>query len=695
MSDDPPPSSPDQKAPPSPPAAQSSAARNESIEFNKNIRLFLSQPLPQYNRGPIKAFKAEGDGKAPKSLIAFLCDPSLVPRWNAAGSYALINNSNIAHLIATGAAFWPPDKCEKFIMVYENNWGEPLLPRQTKLAFGIKQDIIMDQFLPAMVSALKDMNEKGFVHGGIRVENLFNGNSNQFKNFVLGDSLTTPASYQQPSIYEPIERAMASPIARGMGHFVDDLYSFAVLLAIMIRTHDPLEGLTDREIIEEKIEKSSYAALIGKDRFTGAILELLRGLLHDDKSQRWTIENVMIWMEGQRLSPKQGLKRKKSPRVFHMDGERFSRPELIALHIPEQVNNVTQLIEDQKLELWLERSLEDKVALERLETAVSTAVGPGINETYKYRLASRISIALDPSAPIRYKNLCVHPDGIGNALAEAFAEQSDLSAFAEIIEQGIVMYWLNSQNDHTMDYGSISNRFEVCRTILKNKSLGFGLERCLYFLNPEAPCYSSKLRQYFVKSPEEMVLAFEQLAEKNQMNSLPLDRHAIAFLSAKDSRILDSFLIELNASEKYKNILANVWAIANIQKRFELPPLPHLAEYLVRVMGPVLERFHDRHLRERLVKEFDKIKKSGDLSKLMALLENVEIMDKDIRFFQRAMVQYKEFESEKRLLTAHLEKKGELGKSSGRMAAAIISCALGGLGIITLALIELSGKGTF
>lgn len=404
----------------------------------------------------------------------------------------------------------------------------------------------------------------------------------------------------------------------------------------------------------------------------------------------------MQWMDGQRLSPKQTLKRKKSPRVFHMDGVRYTRPEILAMDLWDHKDVVLQSIEDEKLELWVRRSLEDKEVLERMGLAISSSSDGGSNDGYSARLTGRLSISFDPPAPIRYKGLSFLPDGFSTALAEAFVEQKDLNIFAEIIDQGLIMFWLNAQSDKTIDYGSIATRFETCRSFLRNKSLGFGLERCLYFLNKEAPCLSSKLDKFYIKSPEEMVFAFEALCKNGQISELMLDRHSTAFLSVKDSRLLDSYLIELNSDEKYKNILGNIWAIANIQKRYEMPALQHLAEHFVKILGPVLERFHDRHLRERMQKEFEKLKKTGDLSLVKAVLENPEIIEKDTKMFFKAMKRFKSLEREKLQLEDKLDRKdGGIGNNMGRTTAAIISIVIGGIAMVTLTLLEITGTGIF
>jgi hypothetical protein len=147
---------------------------------------------------------------------------------------------------------------------------------------------------------------------------------------MVGEMLASPPGYFQPVLYETIERGVASPLGRGQGSFEDEMYSFGVLLAVLVRQHDPMEGLSDEEIILHKIDHGSFASLISKDRLPATILELLRGLLNDDAPQRWTIDDVLVWMDGRRVNPKQGLLvTNKASRPIDFLSQKFLRPPLL------------------------------------------------------------------------------------------------------------------------------------------------------------------------------------------------------------------------------------------------------------------------------------------------------------------------------------------------------------------------------
>ena len=657
------------------------------VRFNEHIQIFTREAMPLYDQGEVKAYRARGEKNYSDQLVAMVCEPHLVPRWQNASIYSGIINPLLIRLVAAGPAYWPPAKAQRYIFLYEQPGRRRLLEPGQPAALGLKQDIVTDIVVRPLTSVLRDFKDKGFAHGQINPYNTYISDSG-FKDITLGDPLSGPPSYFQPALYEPIERAVVDPIGRGMGHYADDIYSFGVFLTVLLRANDPLSGKSDDEILAQKISIGSYAALTGKDRFTGEILELLRGVLHDDRTQRWNAEEIHNWLEGQRLSPKQALKRKKAARVLTIDNERYDRPEILAHDMPKLTGHITQLIDDDKLQQWLKRSLEDEDMLTRLNQAIQTAQDAGgRTKSYKHRLGCRVAIALDPSGPIRYSGLNLRPEGFGPALARAFVMGDSLNPYTEIIQENVILFWLNSQIDRNVDVGTLITRFDACRAFIKNRNAGFGLERCLYFLYPEAPCLSEKLRRYYVRNAGEMMGAFETMCRKGELSGLFLDRHSIAFLSAKNSKILDSYLIELNAAEPHKQVLGNVWALSTIQERYETGPVPHVARHIVKMMSPVLSRFHDRRLRDRLKEEFDKIQKTGNLGRLAMILENVEIIDKDFKAFKGAMADYVRLRKEKETLSDKLKNdKESLGAGIGRASAAVFSSLLGGVMIILFAI---------
>ncbi|MBU0859081.1 MAG: hypothetical protein KJ667_04010, partial [Alphaproteobacteria bacterium] len=344
------------------------------VTFKGEIDILCNQRLPHLDQGPIKAYSARSArGGANNSHVAFVCELALVPRMRAAGKMAAIINPGLARLVGAGVVNWPPVKGQRYIFIYENNMSTRLMQGDNKGGLGWKPERVIATVVKPMISVLMDLRDKDLVHGNIRASNMFVTGTGVNERVVLGDCLSTPPGLLQPLVYEPVERAMADPLARGQGSFEDDLYAFGVTLTVILRTRDPLDGMTEEEIIREKMEMGTYSALTGKERFTGGILELLRGLLYDDRGQRWTLDEIEAWDQGQRLSPKQSARKIKASRPIHFNDERYFRPTLLAMDLPKNTTEAVQIVENDTLGQWVSRSLEDKQIAARLEEAIDAA----------------------------------------------------------------------------------------------------------------------------------------------------------------------------------------------------------------------------------------------------------------------------------------------------------------------------------
>ena len=69
---------------------------------------------------------------------------------------------------------------------------------------------------------------------------------------------------------------------------------------------DPHQFMLDR------INTGSYASIVGAHRIQ-QMIEILRGLLADDLSERWPLSDVELWASGRRMTPKQAKLHKKQP----------------------------------------------------------------------------------------------------------------------------------------------------------------------------------------------------------------------------------------------------------------------------------------------------------------------------------------------------------------------------------------------
>ena len=669
----------------------SAASPKGAVVFADKIEIFPDKGLAMFNVGPNKAYRAIARDKSGTPLIALVCERSMAVRTSATPVYKSIINPNLLQLIEYGTIFWPPARQERLVFFYLQNVGQPLLIDGAPPALGMRPDDVINMIVRPVVNALQDLRDKDFVHGNIRPSNMFdNGVQGKGTQVVLGDCLSTSVSFMQPALYETIPRGMANPLARGKGLISDDLYALGVSLAVALRQNDSLQGLSDQDIVKSKITHGSYAALASKDRFKSEIIELLRGLLHDDAVQRWTVDDILLWLDGQRLGAKQAIHIKKPPRPMSFGAEKFLSLPLLALAVENNVNEAKKIIEDDSLNQWLERSVQDDEVSERFQKALSKIRQTGIGHGYEDKLASNVSIALDPVAPLRYKNCRILGEGIGAALLEAMETKKSLSAYSEIISAGLLSNWLEVQSSAAYDISALHNKFELCKRYLRSNKIGEGIERCLYVLCPDSHCLSEKIQYFYVSKPDDLLRAFETLCQKNETPETFIDRHIAAFLFQKDSKLMDTFSFDLNTGEQYRIVLATLKCLANIQKRYKVENVPGVTKALSAMLPVLFQRFHDRSAREKIEKAVLAVSDFGDIQKILTFLDNKELLNQDHSLFRQAMKDYAQLDAERLNLEQQLEKKDRFALESGREWAAIVSCVIAGIFIVFTALSALS-----
>lgn len=671
--------------------SKSQDSLSSSISYNEDITILPSQRLTHLDKSPVKAYAARGTGRLPQALYVLVCEDHLTPRWHTGNKYAAVSNPAANRLIASGPVFWPSEGKEKYVLIYENNLGQQLMKDDTTGGLGMKQDLAMSAIIQPMILLLQDFKDKEIVHGAIRPSNMFDGGAINLDKVILGECLCMPASSSMPALYETIERAMTDPVARGLGSFANDLYSFGVSIAVLLRSTDPLEGLSADEIIRRKLEFGSFSTLIGSDRLGGSALDLLRGLLQDEAEQRWTLEDVHSWMDGRRLNPKQGIKKNKAARPLIFNNDKYLRPETLAHHMPHNVAEAAQLIESGELDQWIHRAIDSAPLRKQVEGAIGMATETGKQPGYMEKLVTRVCIALDAVAPVRFKSLRMLPDGVGNALTAAYVQRKDITHYVEFLQDNFFLQWVNGQSNPSVDIGSVVSRFDSCRTFIRQTSVGFGLERCIYLLNPETRCLSEKLKNFYVRGPEDLLMAVERISRMPKRPQFIFDRHIIAFLSVKDRKSIDLFFGDLNAAEHYKKILGELRTLATIQKRSKLPPCPGTADWLADNLDLVLERLHDRDLRKVVASKVNKVKESGDLGKISAIFDDISLYQNDEGMFRLAMNEYYELKKERGILQRKMESEKDYGFDAGRQYAALLSAILASIVIVASAFMAFAG----
>lgn len=668
--------------------AEKKSSGNEVV-VNNDFRIFVNEPLPLYNKGVVKAYRATGGSRHARRLVALIADKSVTPCFASEGKYTNISNPNLCSLVHSGKVFWTPNNAETYCFIYEDV-GEPYIKDTKKTqALGLAPDVVLSNIVAPMIALFRDFRNKEFVHGSIWPGNMFDCNAKLGQKISLGECLATPASSNMPALYEPIERAIADPMGRGLGDFSDDLYSFGASLAVMLRSEDPLKGLSEDKIIEYKIEKGSYVALLGKERLSGALLELLRGLLYDDYTQRWTFEDLDAWIDGRRLTPKQAPKRIKATRPIMFQDKKYIRPEVLAKDMHMDSDGAVKLIESNELEQWVERAIEDKIVKLRLEQSLGEIETYDRGSTYNARVTCSLSNALYPECPVRFQGINFTVQGFGPYLTQAYVNKANIEPFVDTMKNKFILPFL--RETRSLDKVVLMSCFDEVRSALKKTDMNLGFERTLYVMNPKAPCLSPILDKYYVQTPRDMMHAFEALCKKSSKSTILFDRHIISFLSVKDKLCIDSHLPKISSKDPKERILGQLKVLSTMQRRLGLGNFPAIAQWVYKGLDPVFQCFHDSKQLENLKKSITKLAQDGDLQAMSAIFENPKIYEEDLSHFYMAMKEYQELQEEKEFIEGELSKGNKYGQNTGRQIASVISMIISFIIIVLSAYHGLTG----
>ena len=655
--------------------SQQASPSHGRVVLNGDIRIHDNEPIKHLSKGDVKAYHATSDRGHGSNLFALVCQKALTPRFLSQQKYKSIANPNLCKLIDSGVVFWPEKEKESYCFIYEETLGQPFINANNEnSAMGWKPEVVLSNIIPPMFGLLRDLRNKEVFHGEIWPGNMFDGGAKAGQKINLGECLANPAGFQIPSLYEPIERSLAHPVGRGMGDIADDLYAFGASLAVMLRSEDPIQGMSEEQVIEHKIEKGSYATLLGSTRLSGSILELLRGLLYDDPKERWTIEDLEAWQDGRRLSPKQSMKRAKANRPIEFSGRKYTRPELLAKDMYQDSGETARIIENSELSQWAERAIDDKLVKNKLEQALNIIKSYEQGGSYNDRATVAITNSLFPDCPIRYQGISFQPQGFGKYLTQVFVEKDKIEPFVDIIKYNFLIPMI--REGRYLERSTLISHFDSARSAILQKSINAGLERCLYIMNSETPCLSPLLEKYYVLNPMDMMNAFEDMCGKSMKSTVLFDRHVVSFLSVKDKQSVDPYLSELENSDPRARILAQIKVLATIQKRLDLPAYPAIAAWVVHNLEPVYAHFHDSKKLEAIKKKVKNLAREGDLKNIAFLFDNPALYENDLHDFFAAVKQYQSYVDEQERIKNALKKGSGYGQSTGRQIASVISMGL-------------------
>ncbi|MGP1257059.1 MAG: hypothetical protein ACTS10_21760 [Kiloniellales bacterium] len=669
----------------------SSASPNgEVIALDQSFELLPNERLPAFDSPQAEAYAAR-ERQTGNPMFALVARPDLGPRREIMPQLMRQERLPMLSALAWNVVDWPPAGARRLITVFRRPGGRRVQTQPGEQFEPWREDEILRKFIEPLMPVMRDLDARGITHRAIRADNLFfDGTSDNA--CLLGECIMAPPGMDQPALYEPIEGMLASPGGRGLGYAADDLYAFGVTIGVLLAGGDPVQGMDSDALLQSKIHRGSYATLIGRTRLSLPMMEVLRGLLCDQRAERWTLHDMDLWLGGRRLSPKQPSLPIRGQRAYTVKGVSYWSARAVAAAFSTNWQEGVAALQRNDVATWVRRALSDEELSDRVESAGgpgagSSSAGGGLRD----RLVSRLITALDPTAPLRLRGFAAGIDAVGQALAVHYGDTEQRQAFGELIQAKLPQAWLDAQPLSRSDHAILRKSFDGMHHFIVRSEAGYGIERCLYETNDHWPCLSPILERDWISEGVELLPALERVAAAGPPEGIPIDRHIAAFACARVKGIPERVVRTMaNDQNEVLNRLAMAYFLAEVQRATGQSGFPHLAAWLARLLTPVVEGFHNRDRRQAVAEKIEQAATSGDLIALAQAGDDPEARENDDSGFTRARAQYAAMSREVAELEAGKLLESEHVRLRSRQAASLLAGCIASLGLLLLTVLHVS-----
>lgn len=643
------------------------------VKLRDRYEIAVDEPLPSFDNPPAVAYKVRHVRDERRDLIGLVCDPKMPVRFDLIAPLSRIEAPYLLNIKDWGIVDWPPEGRRCPVFIFDRPEGGRLISNLDETFEPMREEAILDLVVNPIYQVLREFNKHHITHRAIRPTNLYTGGSAQGR-FTLGECVSAVPAIAQPFVYEPIESCLCMAAGRGAGALSDDLYALGVTILVLMTGKSPCQGMSDEEILSAKLSKGSYGALTQQSRISLTVMEALRGLLNDDPTERWTVDDLGLWANGRRGSPIQQSVEARASRSFSfMNKEHYTCREL-AHTMAANWDMAVTIVREGTVDTWLRRALGDDEKV----SAMNEAKTLGGEMDSDDNVVARSCIALDPSAPIRFRNFHANIDGFANVLAMHGESGSTRNEFAQIMQYNLMGFWDECQVRPRVDLVGLFRDLKRAREVMSRTNTGEGIERVIYDLNTNMPCKSPLVEAYYVIEMDQLLPALESMAEDAKDVRHLVDRHIAAFIATHFSGLRGTELRDLdNQADPHLPILASIRLLSLVQERGRrVMPFPKLAGLAGKVLEPTIKRFHNRQTRKRITKAMRDAAESGRLLEVLAVVDNADVLTIDDRQFRAAMQEYAESTNRLVQLDTDAQNRVSISRDLGAQVSSFVSGVL-------------------
>ncbi len=612
--------------------------------FGKRYTVDVHKRLPEFDTPGGIAFMVTDSEKPELPLYAFVQSPNVPVR---ASELKELKKDKIPGLVC------PHDygvmtlsletKVERLVIIFDRPLGGSLFVVQRcnkRLTVATLRGAVPLSF----AHTLALLHNRNIKHRQIRPEKLFfmtDGGGEP--EIVLGECVTVPQGYGMPIDLEPIEVMFADPPSRGDATVAADMYQMGVTLLCYFKNRPVWEKRDKAKSFQSRTQFGSYSSLAQGEGIAGSLVDLIKGLMHDEIENRWDIADVLNWFEGGKKRAVPSRRNWSLNRSVLFIGQSYADRRVLADAFASHPKEAIIFLKNLDFSSWIANTIRSEVMEERVEALVAVNSEEDVVVTtltkQDYALLSRVCAHLHPGGPIRYKGLSIQVDSLAATLPVVLKSESkeQYEALKMILSDKFLTALAEIIGERDMGFYNHVAMIKKSTGTAQSGTLGRGLERVLYNLNREMPCVSSKFTNLWIDNAGKFAMALNRSSNRDFIRTAIFDPHVAAYLASRNeiyARVINNFSITENDPSRFAILALDFFG--NLQKEYQLPVMNHLTNLLIEGLRATVNELRNKKQREKVKTVLDKLKQGGDISKLTAQLDIGKIQAIDKQGFVRA-----------------------------------------------------------
>jgi hypothetical protein len=600
--------------------------------------------LTLLDAGAAQAFRAVDKKSGDDGYVAYILGHAFAPQLSRLEPMIALQVRGMTSLLDQGVVQLA-DGRRRFATIWHLPNPEPLVRSLEQTFEPMGESFLIDGIVRSVLPALRDLELHKLTHRSIRPTNLFVDSANR-KHVVLGPFGLGPPAYDQPDWIEPLDSAVADPDGRGPGSLADDLFALGETLVFLAQGGSPLKRVGQTELLHRRMTLGSFEVLTAGRRLPTSVHDLARGLLVDNAKERWDLKDIELWLDGRSPTLHRTVPLKAAGRPFAVGDRQATTARALADALSTNWDTAAIALKSEDFVEWLRRALTDGAVNDKIAKGLRDALSLGKGEAMQDSMIALSCAALDPSGPMRFRSLAVMPDGIADALAATLAKAEPSSMrvddFVAIIRSGAIKRIIASQPDPSREAFAFGVLAEKLRDVVASRDVAFGIERCLYEVNPQAHCLSPLLIEHCVISIGDLLPVLDALPADRISPGLLTDKHLISFIACRCPQMSAKLLGFLEKEVgSLAHLVGSIRVLAQVQVSSGNGPVPNLTKRLGPFVKAAVETtVHSVDLKQRLMSDLDVSMPSGRLDRLCQPFTDATLLDRDGRAFLAAALEH-------------------------------------------------------